>query len=300
MPARPIIGPTSITVQPADQVATETYALDFPGSAEVTWSATATSTSGMDPADVTVSVSSPGNPATLTITLAVGTSIGPGGGSVSLDIAAHGPGNNDGNTTVTVTVPQGSVPCFVAGTRVLTPQGPVNVEDLRPGQRVCLAGGGDERVTWIGGRRIGRRELQATPALRPVRIARDAFGMGRPARTLRVSPQHRISVSDWRAQLYFGATSVLVAAQHLLDGKAVRRDASCDPVHYLHFALTSHRIVLAEGLEVETLFTGRMALAALDPAQRRELELIFGAAELDAACTLAPCLRAHEARLLTA
>lgn len=300
MPDRDIIGPSSITLQPADRVATETYELDFPGSPRIAWSATVTSTSGIDPADVTVSISPSGNPATLTITLAEGTTIGPGGASVSLAIAANGPGNNDGNTTVDVTIPQGTVPCFVAGTLILTPQGPVKVEDLRPGQRVCLAGGGDERVTWIGGRRIGTRELEATPALRPVRIARDAFGPGRPARTLRVSPQHRISVSDWRAQLYFGATSVLVPAQHLVDGKAVRRDASCEPVHYLHVALTSHQIVLAEGLEVETLFTGRMALAALDPAQRRELELIFGAAELDAACTHAPCLRAHEARLLTA
>lgn len=300
MPDRDIIGPSSITLQPADRVATETYELDFPGSPPIAWSATVTSTSGIDPADVTVSISPSGNPATLTITLAEGTTIGPGGASVSLAIAANGPGNNDGNTTVDVTIPQGTVPCFVAGTLILTPQGPVKVEDLRPGQRVCLAGGGDARVTWIGGRRIGTRELEATPALWPVRIARDAFGPGRPVRTLRVSPQHRISVSDWRAQLYFGATTVLVPAQHLVDGKAVRRDASCEPVHYLHVALTSHQIVLAEGLEVETLFTGRMALAALDPAQRRELELIFGAAELDAACTNAPCLRAHEARLLTA
>lgn len=53
----------------------------------------------------------------------------------------------------------------------------------------------------------------------PVRD-RGAGGSNRP---LLVSPQHRMLCDDWRAQMLFGETEVLVAAKHLVNDRTIRR-----------------------------------------------------------------------------
>ena len=48
-------------------------------------------------------------------------------------------------------------------------------------------------------------EMLQIPDLQPVEFAPGAIGNARP---LRVSPQHRILLNDWRAQVFFGEDEV--------------------------------------------------------------------------------------------
>ncbi|MEO1000489.1 MAG: Hint domain-containing protein, partial [Pseudomonadota bacterium] len=101
------------------------------------------------------------------------------------------------------------VNCFAAGTLIETPAGPRAVETLAVGDLVRTADGRDVALRWTGTQHLGPEELARQPALRPVRIAAGAFGPGRPARDLVVSPQHRIVVDHWRVATFFGHDAVL-------------------------------------------------------------------------------------------
>jgi hypothetical protein len=191
--------------------------------------------------------------------------------------------------------------CIARGTLVTTPEGEVRVEDLRPGDLVLTADGRAEPVRWIGSRRLVPAELAADPALRPIRIAAGAFGPGRPARDLHVSPQHRVLLSGWQAELLFGQEQVLVPAKGLVDDQAVRVDRSMEDVEYFHILFDRHEVILTEGLPTESFFPGPYSLAELDTPVREELlHLLPGLAEETVPFHPAePGLRPWEARLLS-
>jgi len=147
------------------------------------------------------------------------------------------------------------VPCFAAGTRILTPQGERAVEQLVAGDLVLTSTGQAEPLLWCGHRTIDN--LAVHSQLRPVRLATGAFGA---RRVLTLSPQHAVCVAGPDGP-------ALVRARHL---------AECDPrvriaqglrkVDYHHFLLPRHALVVAEGALVESFYPGAVALSAL-PSQ---------------------------------
>lgn len=149
------------------------------------------------------------------------------------------------------------VPCFAAGTRIATPDGPRPVERLHPGDRVRLAGGGTAPVLWCGARWLSATQLQNAPALRPIRLAAAGWGL---ARDLVLSPQHCVALPG-------PAGPVLVRARHLAAYDPFARVVKgARGVSYHHILLPCHDLVLAEGLAVESLYPGPLALASLPPA----------------------------------
>jgi hypothetical protein len=72
----------------------------------------------------------------------------------------------------------------------------------------------------------------------------------------------------------FGADEVLVAAKQLLALPGVSR-VEGGTVDYTHFLFDRHELVLSNGAETESLFTGPEALKALPDAARAELLLLF-------------------------
>jgi hypothetical protein len=189
--------------------------------------------------------------------------------------------------------------CFGAGTRIETDRGPRPVETLRPGDRLVLAGGGTGVLRWVGHRRLSAADLMLHPRLRPVVIAAHAFGPGRPARDLTVSPQHRILVEGWQAELLFGAAQVLVPALHLPAPLARRADVT-GPVDYYHLFLDDHAILLSEGLPSESFQPAARGMSDMDADLRAELEALFPGAAAGTRPDAAPSLRRHEARALMA
>lgn len=181
--------------------------------------------------------------------------------------------------------------CFVAGTAILTPEGERAVESLSAGDRVVTRDHGVQRVRWVGRCRVPARGRFA-----PVEFVPGAIGNARP---LRVSPQHRVLLVDWRADMLFGASEVLVAAVHLVDGRRVRQ-AEGGMVTYVHLLFDRHEIIYAEGAPTESFHPGPAALAGLDRATRAELLALFPELRETPGALARQSLRAHEAALLAA
>jgi hypothetical protein len=154
-------------------------------------------------------------------------------------------------------------PCFTTGVLIRTADGTRPVETLRPGDRVWTADRGMRPLLHLLSRPVSDTELSAQPALRPILIRAGAFGPGRPARDLRVSPQHRILVSDWRVALLWGAEEVLVPARALVDGDRIVVDEAARDVTYHHLVFDAHEIVESEGLLSESYLPGALTLAGL-------------------------------------
>lgn len=183
-----------------------------------------------------------------------------------------------------------ALPCFTAGTRIETPGGPRPVEDLQVGDRVITADHGAQTVRWTGARQVA-----GLGPFAPIRFETGAIGNARP---LRVSPQHRMLITGWRAEILFGQSDVLVAAKHLVNGTTIRPDPG-PSVTYLHVIFDRHEIVFAEGVPTESLHLGSVAMGALDRAARDEVLSLFP--DLDrglAPATARYCLTGWEGRLI--
>lgn len=191
-----------------------------------------------------------------------------------------------------VTPSQMAVTCFAPGTMIETASGLVAVEALQVGQRVRTLDHGYEKVRWIGRRTVSGRGVNA-----PIRFLPGAIGN---ARELVVSPQHRMLVQGWQAELISGATQVLVAAKHLVNGDTIVVSPR-DSVDYLHVCFDRHEIIFAEGVATESFQPGDYVLQG-DRKLRKELAEIFpelaGQGGVVAWASARPVLRAAEARLV--
>jgi len=155
-------------------------------------------------------------------------------------------------------LPVAPLPCFVAGTRILTPEGNMPVESLRVGQEIVAIRSGERvsrRVKWIGSCNLNLA-AHPTPELAcPVRIRRGAFADGVPGRDLFLSPDHAVFVDG-----------MLIPARLLVNGGTILQEVTNRRVRYYHVELDAHSVILAEGLPCESyLDTGnRAAFAAGD------------------------------------
>lgn len=165
--------------------------------------------------------------------------------------------------------------CFAAGTLIRTAQGPRAVETLQPGDMVWTRDHGCQPLRWIGQRRLEAGDLAAAPMLRPIRIAPGALGPGRPARTLRVSRQHRILIRAAAARGMFGTEEVLAPACQLTGLPGIAVDTRDCGVTYVHLMFDAHEVLMSEGAETESLFPGPQAIRAMGAAAMAEIEAIF-------------------------
>ena len=174
--------------------------------------------------------------------------------------------NEDGITDVGF-VNGTMVPCFVAGARIDTARGLVPVEDVEVGDLVLTLDDGFQPVRWCGARRV-----LSQGSLAAVRIPAGALG---DHGALAVSPQHRLYLTGWRAELYCGEAEVLVKAAHLVRTGRLQQDHSGKPVTYHHLLFDRHQIIRAEGMWSESYHPGPASLADHDPETREELLTLF-------------------------
>jgi hypothetical protein len=183
--------------------------------------------------------------------------------------------------------------CFTPGTLIRVPGGEVAIETLAPGDLVETLDHGPQVLRWIG-----RTTVDGSGDFAPVRIAAGALGNGR---ALRVSPQHRMLIRGWRAELCVGAPEVLVAARHLV-GMAGIRVTPAARIDYVHLLFDRHEIIFAEGAPSESFHPASRILDG-DRLLYREIVAIFPElAQMRAGSrrTARPVVTAHEARLLAA
>lgn len=192
-------------------------------------------------------------------------------------------------------------PCFTLGTLIDTPSGPRPVEQLQPGDMVLTRDNGAQPLRWIGRVELGADHLARHPEHQPVEIAAGGLAPGVPARNLRLSPQHRVLLTGWKAELLFAEGEVLVPATALCNDQCIRTTAAEGGVTYLHLLLDRHEIIFAEGAPVESLLADWLVRGAMPDAQRMELEALFpelfeGRGHFVPA---RPCLTVKEGRILT-
>ena len=173
-----------------------------------------------------------------------------------------------------------NVVCFGADVLITTASGQVAAGDLVVGDMVETRDAGLQEIRWTCSRTLDAATLAANPRLRPIRIGKGALGAGLPHSDLIVSPQHRILVRSKIAQKIFGTNEVLVAARQLCQLPGIDVAEDLDRVTYVHFLFDAHQIVLANGAETESLFTGAEALKSVGPAAREEIFAIFPELEL--------------------
>ncbi len=165
----------------------------------------------------------------------------------------------------------GGVICFTPGTRIMTPDGAVKIEELQPGDLIQTKDNGPQEIMWTGHRRMTGARLYAMPHLRPVRFRAGAMGFGRPEDDLLVSPQHRMLIRGAAARALFNTDEVLVAAEDLINDTSVMVDFAAREVTYVHILLERHNILWANGMETESFHPSNTALDMIEPAQRAVL-----------------------------
>ncbi len=168
-----------------------------------------------------------------------------------------------------------AVMCFAQRALIETDQGPIPVEKLEPDARIALAEGGFASLRLNLLSAVSGAQMAEFESLRPVVITAGALGAGLPMRDLRVSRQHRLQVCSPIAQRMFGVKDVLIAAIRLTDLSGIYLEDCADALNYYHLVFDLHQVVLAEGAPAESFFTGREAIAALNPDAHGEVLTLF-------------------------
>jgi uncharacterized protein with FMN-binding domain len=173
----------------------------------------------------------------------------------------------NGNGITDVGFVHSHIACFVSGCRIMTERGFVAINALQPGDLVQTLDHGLQTLRWCG-----QRTVPSQGAFAAVSIPSGTFG---DHGGLRVSPQHRLLMSGWRAELYCGEVEVLVKAAHLVQAGLLRQDQSGSPVTYYHLLFDQHEIINAEGLWSESYLPGPQTLQSHDAATQSELYALF-------------------------
>lgn len=183
--------------------------------------------------------------------------------------------------------------CFTKGTMILTSTGEKPVEQLEVGDMVATKDHGMQELRWVGSTTV-----PATGEFAPIMIQKGAMGN---ARNLRVSPQHRILVQGWKAELLFGEREVLVAAKHLVNKDTIYVSEG-DTVEYFHILFDTHQIIFANGIPSESFYPGKQGINILTMEIHEEILSLFPELResLDTYGPMArTSLKKHEAKVLS-
>lgn len=188
-----------------------------------------------------------------------------------------------------------TIPCFTAGTRVMTRKGEVPIEELQPGDAVITRDAGFMPIKAISQQSYSPTEQRLNRNFRPVVLPAGSFGN---TRDLHLSPAHRLLINDPAAQYLFDEPEVLVAAKTALGYGMVHQQAAEFDVTYYHILLEHHALMHVEGVWVESLFLGDMPERVLDNGKVWAVADGFDMANAAHSNTSRPVLRGNEARTL--
>ena len=162
--------------------------------------------------------------------------------------------------------------CFTPGTMIETPSGLRAIESLAVGDLVETMDAGPQPI-----RMILDNSFRACGDVAPIRFEAGAIGNDAP---LVVSPQHRVLIRGWQAELFYGQQEVLVAAVHLVNGSSIRQCPG-GVVRYIHLLFDGHQIVYGQGVPSESCYPAHLDQAAADQSSDELLRLFPGLAETD-------------------
>ncbi|EBA03559.1 hypothetical protein RB2150_03648 [Rhodobacterales bacterium HTCC2150] len=156
-------------------------------------------------------------------------------GQTSFTLEFNGPGMKLYSLTANLS-------CFCAGTKISTPSGAKEVENLSPGDKILRADNSVATVRWLGKQDVYPR-FQHPDKINPIKISAGALGENLPKRDLMLSPDHAIMQDG-----------TLINASALINGTSIQQVKSMpkDGFTYYHVETDDHELLLAEGLAAET------------------------------------------------
>jgi hypothetical protein len=133
--------------------------------------------------------------------------------------------------------------CYLKGTHIATPDGEVQVEYLKAGDKILTASGGVATVKWLGYRTLYKSRIADKDAKRalPILFKKGCIADNVPHRDLFMSPGHHVSFDG-----------NLVAAMNLVNGKSIVQQFEMKSFQYFHIELEQFDILLAEGVPAES------------------------------------------------
>ncbi len=233
---------------------------------------------------------------------AVTASAGPATGTTSTQIGTTGQGeslettDNGGSYQVQTTPNPGGVPCFLAGTLILTNQGERAIDTLSPGDQVVTMDNGLQPVLWVGSRSLSPEDC-VHRSVRPVCIPVGALAKGVPSRDLHISPNHRIALTHPLSDVLFDTKDCFAAAKHMCANRGIRGRTVSRPVVYYHLLFGAHQVIWANGAPTESFHPAQVGLDSFDATARTEITQAIGSAATYGP-TARKVLKADEASLL--
>lgn len=143
------------------------------------------------------------------------------------------------------------------GSLISTEEGPIAVEDLRPGTRILTRDNGAQPLLWIGSMTlVPNTDNQSDRMGKLSRVTADSFGFGRPMPDLLLGPSARLLRRDAVLISALGTSAALAPITAFIDGDTVLEITPATPVQVYHLAFEHHQIIFANGLEVESYHPG--------------------------------------------
>ena len=186
----------------------------------------------------------------------------PAAGTYALRFTEIGNDNSYGALLDNVSI----LACFHKGTRIETKSGARLIEDLQIGDLVRTLDHGFQPIRWIGS-----TSCYAHGDFAPILIRKGALGN---SQDLTVSPNHRMMLTDWRAELLFGAPEILVPARALVNDNSIMQ-VSGGKAKYFHMMFDQHEIVFSEGIASESFFPDAETLTMAEDEARAEILCLF-------------------------
>ena len=158
------------------------------------------------------------------------------------------------------------IACFTRGTLIKTDTGEIAIEDLAVGDMIETKNNGMQTLRWIGSTKVAAKGKDA-----PIKFKAGSVGNHRD---LCVSPQHRMLIDNWKAEVVFGDREVFVPAKHMINGDTVFVQEGGD-VEYFHMMFDTHEVVFANGSASESFHPGESNMGSFSDEAREEILSLF-------------------------
>ncbi|PIE16213.1 MAG: hypothetical protein CSA68_03470 [Rhodobacterales bacterium] len=148
--------------------------------------------------------------------------------------------------------PVGFIPSIAAGAPVETVNGPVPIEQLKPGDRVLTVDHGPQPLRWVCARTVPMMGL-----FRPLRLRAPYFGL---SRDILVAPEQRILFENDAVEYLCGQDSMLAEVRDIENNISVLQEpATAAGIRLYQLLFDQHEIITVAGCRLESLFIGDIA-----------------------------------------
>ena len=158
---------------------------------------------------------------------------------------------------------------FTRGSLVETPQGPIAIEDLMPGDEVQVQDGASEPILWKGSVTLIPGREDSRGRTRPLtRIMADTFGMQKPMSGVIAGPSARLLATPPHLRHLHGGDPILTPVSEFQDGMSVIETMPPTPVELFHICLKRHSTIRVDGLQFESYHPGVNAVRMISHSLR--------------------------------